>query len=145
VIGVLLVLISFLACCGAWTKNVCMIVTYTVIVTIIILAQIGIGNAELPRHDVPLGAVASVVFAAGIYAFTQKINIGEQVGLNPDGNFRSETSPRHLRAKIRRAACRARFRRVNTAHAPRRLCRPHPEGRTACPRTLCSCDGQRRL
>ena len=49
--GVVIFLIAFLGCCGAWKKNICMIYTYSVLLLIVLVAEIAAGIAAYVLKD----------------------------------------------------------------------------------------------
>jgi len=51
VVGVIIFLIAFLGCCGAIKENYCMIVTFTILLIVIFLLQLGGGIAGVVMRD----------------------------------------------------------------------------------------------
>jgi len=51
IVGVVIFLIAFLGCCGAWKKNICMIYTYSVLLLIVLVAEIAAGIAAYVLKD----------------------------------------------------------------------------------------------
>lgn len=45
VVGVIIFFISFFGCCGAWKENQCMVVTFAIILSLIVITEIGAGIA----------------------------------------------------------------------------------------------------
>uniref|UniRef100_A0A0K8TPE2 Tetraspanin n=1 Tax=Tabanus bromius TaxID=304241 RepID=A0A0K8TPE2_TABBR len=51
VIGVLVFIIGFLGCCGACKENSCMILTFSILVGIVVVAEVGVVIAGYVKHD----------------------------------------------------------------------------------------------
>lgn len=51
IIGTLIFVISFLGCCGALKESSCLILTFSVFLMIVFIAEIGIGVAGYVKHS----------------------------------------------------------------------------------------------
>lgn len=66
IIGGLFTFMSFLACCGTGKKSVCMMFTYSVLLGLLVLSQIGVGIYALANGtDVPLVVLKTIWNGAG--------------------------------------------------------------------------------
>ncbi|VDD79227.1 unnamed protein product [Mesocestoides corti] len=74
----LIMLIGFLGCCGAWKLNACCLKTYAVIITILIIIEVICGTLILVYHhkgcaDAVYDYLRSNIIAAGVTAIVLSI------------------------------------------------------------------------
>ena len=60
-VGVLLTVVYLIGCCGACTKNPCMLYTFSILLSLIILAEIGFGIALFMFGDKASGIIKTVM------------------------------------------------------------------------------------